>query len=477
MANCFVVIFTIIHQAHSLFPGATPEDGDYRHLYPKLCLSLRIFETEHSFSYQLGWLEDLKYPKDRIHFQFLVQEDSLLQNLIKRWSISVGRFYISVQTDETTANEWYEQALVFGRKKTCAFAFLTTSDIFLRSDSLLNLIANDKVVVSPLVIEPFALHSNGRGLVESHHLTGQVKELLQLSSLLNYLHDSRSTAILHSNALPAWYPEPTTFGFDRVYVVNLQRRPERMKRMESIMKLLGIDYVRFNATDGRTLTEKELSDIHVLPGYLDPYHKRPLKRGEIGCFLSHYRIWTEIVTEKLDRVLIFEDDIRFTENSTKILRGMVEDLMKMRDEWDLIYLGRKKNDANAQEFYVRGHRYLSTVTYSYWTLGYAISQRGAQKLLDAEPLKKLVALDEFLPIMYDQHPNNEWSFHFENRDLLAFSVYPLVVTPMKYTHEPGYVSDTEDSILLNSTLSSSQLPSAVNSAMNIGLTNEAKTEL
>ena len=38
------------------------------------------------------------------------------------------------------------------------------------------------------------------------------------------------------------------------------------------------------------------------------------------------------------------------------------------------------------------HRYLSTVGYSYWTLGYAITRQGAQKLIDANPLEKLVAL-------------------------------------------------------------------------------------
>jgi collagen beta-1,O-galactosyltransferase len=60
---------------------------------------------------------------------------------------------------------------------------------------------------------------------------------------------------------------------------------------------------------------------------------------------------------------------------------------------------------------------LSSVTYSYWTLGYALSQQGAQKLLNAKPLDKLVALDEFLPIMYNQHPNKEWGNYFEEKNL------------------------------------------------------------
>jgi len=36
----------------------------------------------------------------------------------------------------------------------------------------------------------------------------------------------------------------------------------------------------------------------MLPGYRDPYSSRPLTRGEIGCFLSHYYIWKEVRTSR-----------------------------------------------------------------------------------------------------------------------------------------------------------------------------------
>lgn len=67
------------------------------------------------------------------------------------------------------------------------------------------------------------------------------------------------------------------------------------------------------------------------------------------------------------------------------------------------YLGRKQVNAE-DEAPVEGVRNLVVAGYSYWTLAYAISQRGAQKLLAAEPLSKMLPVDEFLPIMYDKHP-------------------------------------------------------------------------
>ena len=46
----------------------------------------------------------------------------------------------------------------------------------------------------------------------------------------------------------------------------------------------------------RALNSSQLQamGIDMLPGYKDPYSGRVLTRGEIGCFLSHYNIWTQV---------------------------------------------------------------------------------------------------------------------------------------------------------------------------------------
>lgn len=48
-------------------------------------------------------------------------------------------------------------------------------------------------------------------------------------------------------------------------------------------------------------TDIESLEIKMLPGYKDPYHGRPLTKGELGCFLSHYNIWKEV--RHFDRTL------------------------------------------------------------------------------------------------------------------------------------------------------------------------------
>ncbi len=70
-------------------------------------------------------------------------------------------------------------------------------------------------------------------------------------------------------------------------------------------------------------------------------------------------------------------------------------------------------------------------------------------VLDAKPLKRLLPVDEFLPIMFDRHLNSTWKNTFEVRNLEAWSAAPLLLFPTYYTGEEGYISDTEDSILIN----------------------------
>lgn len=63
-------------------------------------------------------------------------------------------------------------------------------------------------------------------------------------------------------------------------------------------------------------------------------------------------------------------------------------------------------------------------------------------------MKKLLPVDEFLPIMFNKHLNNTWKSYFPNKNLIAWSAAPLLLFPTHYTGEEGYISDTEDSIII-----------------------------
>ncbi|XP_045784929.1 glycosyltransferase 25 family member [Maniola jurtina] len=245
------------------------------------------------------------------------------------------------------------------------------------------------------------------------------------------------------------YPQKDTLDCSKIFMINLERRVERRKLMELSFQELGMEVETVKAVNGRTLNPEDLRELNVrlMPEYEDPYHKRPIKAGEIGCFLSHYNVWNKIVENGYELSMILEDDVRFVPYFRLRFSGLLREVSG--HDYDLLYLGRKIL-LDSAERPVTAHT--TKPLYSYWTLGYLLTLRGARKLLEANPLQNVLPVDEYLPIMFDQHPNETWKSHFPRRNLRALSASPLLVHPTHYTGMPGYLSDTEDSPVVRTDL-------------------------
>ncbi|XP_032171180.1 procollagen galactosyltransferase 1 [Mustela erminea] len=272
----------------------------------------------------------------------------------------------------------------------------------------------------------------------------------------SFMHVQLEVMVKHPPAEPSRFisvppKTPDKMGFDEVFMINLKRRQDRRERMLRALQAQEIECRLVEAVDGKAMntSQVEALGIQMLPGYRDPYHGRPLTKGELGCFLSHYNIWKEVVDHGLRKSLVFEDDLRFEIFFKRRLLNLMRDVEREGLDWDLIYVGRKRMQVEHPEKAVPRVRNLVEADYSYWTLAYVISLQGARKLLAAQPLSKMLPVDEFLPVMFDKHPVSEYKAHFSPRNLRAFSVEPLLVYPTHYTGDDGYVSDTETSVVWN----------------------------
>nr|CDJ96239.1 Glycosyl transferase domain containing protein [Haemonchus contortus] len=506
-----------VQPAYFLFPGAVPDEGDVRHLYPITHISIGLDNHAHMLPYLFGWLENIDYPKDRLRITlYQLSKDDVTENQVTWWKNSVSSLFASV-TVVVGEENWLEAGLRAARLRRASRVLLMTGDALPFRGTLLQDLNSTAVVMSALFSPTLNSEISNCATIDDDYRDREVIERRKISeavlpmlinldtidssyltfdsdNLPNYLGSGDPSEVfvesarrmqidlwidnlkrhgfyidealevydrrrifrylladivadggrlpLASKFVRPWTPEPQLWDVEKIYMINLKRRPERRARMERIFEILGVDATYWEATDGQNLPTNY--QYRILPGYMDPYHKRPIKAGEIGCFLSHYRIWEDVVKLGLSRVAVFEDDLRFTDGGLERIREVLEDLDVSKMEWDLIYLGRKKQ-ADQEELWVRNHRHLSTVGYSYWTLGYILSAEGARRLIDAKPLEKLLPVDEYFPIMFNKHPNKEWVSHFPVRNLRAFTLYPLSVFPQRYTHEEGYVSDTEDS--------------------------------
>jgi glycosyl transferase family 25 len=100
--------------------------------------------------------------------------------------------------------------------------------------------------------------------------------------------------------------------FDKVYCVNLDERPDRWENALKEFKKVGLENVeRFSAIKH--------------------------DKGAIGCRESHLAIIRKAKEEKLNNVLIFEDDVLFVDSNIPHLSPTLDQLKNI--DWSLFYLG------------------------------------------------------------------------------------------------------------------------------------------
>lgn len=526
---------------------------------PTVLITILVRNKAHTLPYFLTYLEQLHYPKDRMHLW--IRSDNNIDNsveILSIWLKNQGDEYhgFDVNLDETISidkfgiSQWTrqrflhvinlrEQALNAGGNMWADFIWMLDADVFLTNpDTLDELVSKNRTVVAPMLksdglysnfwagmtndyyylrtdrYEPifyreekgcfnvpmihsavlidlrrrvsdsltydpnnlkaydgptddiitFAVGANMSDIplfICNDHFYGFVMVPLEETETIaddeQRLINIKTEILSNSNYLPlstyleqfVQYPEKDTLGVDHVYMINLLRRPERRDRMHKLFRELGIKAETMDAVDGRALNNsiiKELG-IEMMPEYADPYHDRPMTMGEVGCFLSHYNIWGKVIENGYESVIVLEDDVRFEPYFRQKIKYILAELDNLQVQWDLIYLGRKILAGNSESL-VHGSKYLVRASYSYWTLGYILSGNGAKKLVGGMPLKHLIPVDEYLPILADVHPREDWKIYYPKRNLILLSASPLLIYPTHYTGEQGYISDTENSSII-----------------------------
>lgn len=136
--------------------------------------------------------------------------------------------------------------------------------------------------------------------------------------------------------------------FEKVYCINLKRRPDRLREVMAEFEKHAIRVVEiFEAFDGRTIQPRN-----------------GLNGGQTGCILSHLQIITTAKHQGYKNVVIFEDDVQFCED-------LNEKLLYTPSEYDMLYLGGSDKYAHVTPI----TEHISKISGTYCTHAYAINER------------------------------------------------------------------------------------------------------
>jgi glycosyl transferase family 25 len=110
----------------------------------------------------------------------------------------------------------------------------------------------------------------------------------------------------------------------KTYVVNLDKSVERLSRITHQLNELGMTFVRVPAVYGASLSKQERKrDFALFHSMLAM--RRKLLDGEIGCALSHDKIYRRMKSDGIEIALVLEDDV--------IVSPIIKDVLAMVEEF------------------------------------------------------------------------------------------------------------------------------------------------
>jgi GR25 family glycosyltransferase involved in LPS biosynthesis len=123
--------------------------------------------------------------------------------------------------------------------------------------------------------------------------------------------------------------------FDKIYCVNLDCDQERFKYVKTQFEKHNLEVTRFPGILGSEIKQEEYPEYIKKDSIL-----LKNKCGSVGCYLSHIKIWDQILkSDDINQALILEDDIDLDSDFNQKLEQYYQQVPK---NWDLIYLGTGK---------------------------------------------------------------------------------------------------------------------------------------
>jgi glycosyl transferase family 25 len=173
--------------------------------------------------------------------------------------------------------------------------------------------------------------------------------------------------------MPTMWPYP-------IFVVNMKHHVERREAVAAQLARVGLTPTFIEAVNGREMSAADAA-LQDVEGRLRRAAK-PLMPGEMGCYLSHWRIFETMVAGGIPQALVLEDDLIVADDLPAVLDALTGDDLP---PYDLIKLAISETelsrsydvivDLTAESKLVRHHNVCNS------TVAYVITLAGAKRFL------------------------------------------------------------------------------------------------
>ena len=173
-----------------------------------------------------------------------------------------------------------------------------------------------------------------------------------------------------------------------LFVINMPSATDRRASITRQLESQGLSAEWIAATRGKDMTASEVAKVYDERANCK-YFRRALSPGEIGCYVSHREAWQALLNSTAELAVILEDDIRLGDQFPLAIKAL-----ESANDFDIIKLSDDRNCPIAQaKVASAGFEWVSYKRVPNCANGYAISRKGAEKLLSRERFFRPVDVD------------------------------------------------------------------------------------
>ena len=190
---------------------------------------------------------------------------------------------------------------------------------------------------------------------------------------------------------------------EKIFVINLKRRPDRLAYFLAHCPLPDVEVVY--AFDGENPENEDPDEVELFHSekfahYHVRFQNKKMRDGCKGCWISHLRIWKRIVNDNISTAVVFEDDPIFSFNFLDVFHRI--DIKY----FDIIYIGGRFHEQFTMPDAIpitetivmtNGYHGKNPEWHDRTLIGYILSNRGARLLLELyEKENEIDACDVFV---------------------------------------------------------------------------------
>ncbi len=213
----------------------------------------------------------------------------------------------------------------------------------------------------------------------------------------------------------------------KIYIVNLKSDE---KRRQNIIKEINKQNIKnfeiIDAVDGNKLSENDLRKLTFKnKNFNNPWNSK-MSPSQIGCALSHIKIYKKFISSEFKFAMILEDDAIFLQDFNEKLKKFIFENFTFKKQ---IMLLSPLKEFNAKALDAENDYEIVNVTNAFFTHAYIINKNAAKSILAFNyPVKTIadnfvffniycgVKLTGLNPFLIDQDKNNfKTSIHSDEK--------------------------------------------------------------